>query len=167
MAGLFQEVTLGDFEAYIGPCSALGAKEVDLGTRTKEYVYERAVTTSSGVDYPFKIRIYTSIDQRGDFCREKGKDAIRVLLVDARGTVVMKATRINRVGDTSEVIMERVLDRCRELFRYAITPANRCPKCDVGMLVERKYNQAKHKKYFKTFNGCHNFRSGCKGSSKA
>ncbi len=154
----YQAVSRGDFELA---AIQLSAKEVDLGPRCKEIVYERDITTASGVDYPFKLRIYSSIDQRDNECRSKGKDAIRVLLVSKKdGKVVRKSQRINRVGDQ---VMERVLDRCRELFRYAIDPTNKCPKCEDGMLVLR---EPKRGQTWKAFKGCSSY-PVCKGSRSA
>ena len=150
----YQAVSRGDFELA---AIQLSAKEVDLGPRCKEIVYERDITTASGVDYPFKLRIYSSIDQRDNECRSKGKDAIRVLLVKKNGRVVKKTTRINRVG---EDVMLRVMDRCRELFRYAIDPTNKCSKCEDGVLVLR---EPKRGQAWKAFKGCSNY-PVCKGS---
>lgn len=151
----YQAVSRGKVELYM---MQLSAKEVDLGPRCKEIVFERDITTASGVEYPYKLRIYTSIDQRDNECRAKGKDAIRVMLVTKDdGKVVIKSTRINRVGDD---VMERVLDRCRELFRYAIDPANKCPKCNDGVLVLREPRQGQK---WRAFKGCSNYPI-CKGA---
>lgn len=155
----YKAVTRGDFEAYIGPCSTVGAKEVDISSSCKEIVYERAVITTQGIDYSFKIRIYTSINQHNDECRDKGKDAIRVQLIDLDNKSVKTSTRINRVGDK---VMERVVDRVREMFKYAIDPANQCPKCDHGRLVLRIPRQYMK---WKAFKGCHRYPK-CKGSGK-
>ncbi len=155
----YQAVSRGDMEFYLG--MQLAAKEVDLGPRCKEIVFERDITTASGVDYPFKLRIFTSIDQRDNECRSKGKDAIRVLLVSKKdGKVVKRSTRINRVGDD---VMERVMERCRELFRYAIDPTNKCPKCEDGVLVLREPWKGQK---WKAFMGCSNY-PVCKGSREA
>ena len=154
----YQAVSRGDFELA---AIQLSAKEVDLGPRCKEIVYERDITTASGVDYPFKLRIYSSIDQRDNECRSKGKDAIRVLLVSKKdGKVVRKSQRINRVGDD---VMNRVLDRCRELFRAAIDPTNKCPTCEDGLLVLR---EPKRGQKWRAFKGCSNY-PVCKGSRSA
>lgn len=144
----YQAVTRGQMELYM---MQISAKEVDLGPKCKEIVFERAVVTASGVDHPYKIRIYTSIDQRDNECRDKGKDAIRVQLIDDENKIVMTSTRVNRVGNE---VMDRVLDRCREMFRYAIDPANKCPKCDTGRLVLRT---PKPGMKWKAFKGCHRY----------
>ena len=155
----YKAVSRGDMELFLG--MQLAAKIVDLGPRCKEIVFERDITTASGVEHPFKLRIYTSIDQRDNECRDKGKDAIRVLLVSKKdGKVVRKSTRINRVGDE---VMKRVMDRCRELFRYAIDPTNKCSKCDDGVLVLRK---PKRGQTWTEFKGCSNY-PVCKGSARA
>lgn len=153
----YQAVSRGTIELYM---MQLSAKEVDLGPRCKEIVFERDITTSSGVEHPYKLRIYTSINQRDNECRAKGKDAIRVMLVTkADGKIVKMSTRINRVGDD---VMNRVMDRCRELFRYAIDPANKCSKCEDGILVLR---EPKRGQPWKAFKGCSNY-PNCKGALK-
>lgn len=153
----YNEITRGQVELYM---MQLGAREVDMGPRVKELVFERSIITSSGVEHPYKLRIYTSIDSRNDTCRAKGKDAIRVHLVDAAGKYVKGATRVNRIGPE---VMDRVMDRCRELFKYAIDSANKCPKCETGLLVFRKPNRNAK---WKAFKGCHIY-PYCKGSGKA
>ncbi len=154
----YQAVSRGTMELYM---MQLSAKQVDLGPRCKEIVFERDITTASGIEHPYKLRIYTSIDERDEKCRAKGKDAIRVLLVSKKDDkVVKKSTRINRVGDE---VMDRVMDRCRELFRYAIDPANKCSKCEDGVLVLREPWKGQN---WKAFKGCSNY-PVCKGSGAA
>jgi len=115
----------------------------DTGDITKERVFYRPVTMSDGtlVD-GVRVLVYTSIVI--DECRDKGKDAIRVVAVyrsprTGRERGIIKETRIHRVGDT-DAICDRMLKRMRKVFGKARRP-NRCPRCGAPMFTSKKGNE--------------------------
>lgn len=156
MAKTFTPVSLGEFAEL--------AQKMGMESRTLqgtlEYVYERDITTKSGVEYPLKLRIYTGIDVRSNDSRGCGKDAIRVCLVSKSNDRPLKVEkRVNRVGDD---IMARVLDRAREMFTYAINPeVDHCPHCK-GLMITR---EPKKTDTWKAFRSCSNY-PNCKHTDK-
>lgn len=113
-----------------------------------EHVYEIPVITRSNKSYPYKIRIYSSIDIETGVSRECGEDAIRIMLVNSSSDRPLRVEkRVNRVGNE---VLKRVVDRSRDLFKYAINQNHHCPKCG-SLLVTRK-NKDK-----KSFIGCSSY----------
>ena len=116
MSATYTPVTLLDFAAL---AHQMGMVSI-TPPNTKEYVFERDVVTKSGIAYPLKLRIYSSVDIRTGISRDCGSDAIRLCLVNKNTDRGLKnEKRINRCGDD---IMARVLERAREMFKYAIDP---------------------------------------------
>lgn len=107
------------------PASLFADKFTAAGfTRTvvnREVVYERPHAKLAGV----VIRVFTSCSDGSSECREAGSDAVRACLVYrhkgfAKG--LGKATRVNRTG-TPEAVVERALERAREMYGKANTMA--------------------------------------------
>jgi len=96
-----------------------------------EVVYERECHRLPSL----VIRVYTSAAVGSTKVKACGKDAIRVVLLyraPESGTTygVKKAKKILRTG-TTEAILERMLDRAREMYAFANRMNERgpCPKC--------------------------------------
>lgn len=134
------------YTVFADTMKGIGFEQINL-PGTEEYVWERQVVTTGGKVFPYRIRIYSTIDCDTSCMRDCGNDAVRVVLVRQDSDRPMRVEqRVNRVGDR---IMERVVERARELFRYTIDPNNYCPECG-GLLVPRKSRRGK-------FVGCSNY----------
>ena len=145
----FNAVPFGDI---FNKVSSIGAHMVPFGELkgVNEVVFDLPVKVKSGKSFPFTVRIYSSVEHGSYNIRDCGEDAIRVCLVDKNGKVLKSAKRINRIGETDE-ILDRVVDRCRDMFKVAIDPNHHCPNCD-GLMVERTVKKTGSK-----FLGCSNY----------
>lgn len=105
-----------------------------VDARCREAVFERPVTTKSGVEHPYVIRVYSSVLHSTGWSDECGADAIRVVLIDSvTGRPAKKSEK--RVHRTKNAL-PNLTERCRDAFRYVlVNPA--CPKC-TAMMVERE-----------------------------
>lgn len=95
--------------------------------------------------YPYKVRVFSTIDVRSDDSRECGTDAVRVLLVS---TTTGKPLAVERKVLRTKSCLDNTLERCRELWRWVLDPKHHC-KCG-GLLVERTGK-------FGDFLGCSNY----------
>lgn len=127
----------------------LSAHEVEL-PGVKEIVFERDVITASGVEYPYKIRIYSSIDKRTGELRKSGSDAVRIQLVDKPSNVVLNySKRVNRVGDPKD-FMNRIVERARDMFRAIFKnevpglPVKRCT-CGAPKVLRKVKKEGENK----------------------
>ncbi len=138
----YVNVTEADFRSKLE--GAMGFENVRI-QGTTELVFERRVVTKAGPT-GYKVRVYSSVAYGAT--RDVGEDAIRVQLIDEatdrpvrvhgekRGHKVGK--RINRTApngiseeERTAVLLERVRDRCREFYGFAMK--NICPKCGTIM----------------------------------
>ena len=138
----YQTLTIEMFRALV--VKTMGFSEVqDDSGRTQEYVFGIDVKGREGL----QVRVYSSISKVTMRTRAKGSDAIRVVLFDTeKDRPVYTAKRIMRTGDN---ILDRVLTRCRDVYRLAVR--NQC-QCG-GTLVPRKVRGQS----VESFNGCTNF----------
>ncbi len=128
MAARFVSVVAADLEGVMRDC---GFSEVSL-PGTFERVFERAVV-DDGNAVGVVVRVYTTLPRGAGVVRERGADAIRVVLVDRKsGRAVWSATRTHR----TQGWRERMVERMREAWR-AVAGLPRCPECGRAM-VERK-----------------------------
>lgn len=98
-----------------------------------EEVWVRPVTSSAGKEFPYEVRIYTSVDIRTGFSRECGEDAIRLVLWDKGTDRPVKAAE-KRVYRTKNAMLNMV-EGARELFRFVFS----AQKCSCGgLMLERK-----------------------------
>lgn len=106
-----------------------------------ELVYERPVTTVSGKHYPYTIRVYSSIRADTGKSAAKGKDAIRVVLMDNMTGNPAKnpETRIHRTKNA----LPNLKKRCRAVFKQVLE-SEKCPKCG-SMMVVRENRTNGHK----------------------
>lgn len=80
------------------------------------------------------VRVYTSASVGKAQVKACGKDAIRIVLLykDPSGKIhgVMKAKKVLRTG-TTEDILARMMDRAREMYRFAnwMSAAGPCARC--------------------------------------
>lgn len=111
------------FDQFNQTMEKIGAHRMSI-PGTFEAVYELPVKTRSGREFPETVRIYSSIGNSGH-SRDRGKDAIRICLV-RDGRVLIATKRVNRSAKP-QVVMERVVERARAAFRYAMSPENRGP----------------------------------------
>lgn len=117
---MYHEISFDDFDRKM---TEVGAHRMSI-PGTFEAVYEIPIRTKSGCEFPENVRIYSSIGS-GGHSRGKGKDAIRVCLV-RDGRILISTKRVNRSAKP-DVVIERVVQRAREAFKYAMNPENRGP----------------------------------------
>lgn len=106
-----------------------------------EYVYERDVTTTSGVEHPYTIRVYSSVKKQTGVSDECGADAIRVVLFDKVTSRPAKKSE-KRVHRTKNAL-PNLRERCRTAFKFVLE-AEQCDKCGAVM-VERENSKTKGK----------------------
>jgi hypothetical protein len=96
----------------------------------KEVVYDLA----NHLEGSLSVRVYTSAKVGAGQVMSCGKDAIRSVLLhtDSSGNTccVKKGKRVNRAGAT-EAIVGRMLERARELYRFAnhVSVEPTCKSC--------------------------------------
>lgn len=132
-------------------CVDMGFTLVDIPQGSREFVYERDVVTKSGVSYPYKIRVYSSVRKDTNWTDECGADAIRVVLMD-KVTGTPAAGKQKRVHRTKNA-MGNLRQRCRDLFKMVLE-AEKCPRCEA-IMVERENRKTGQK-----FLSCTHFRPG-------
>lgn len=119
---MYHPIKSSEFELRM---SQIGATPIDL-PGTGEMVFELPIRTRSGKTFPETVRVYSTISKSNTgMSRKVGTDAIRIVLVrDDR--VLISTRRVNR-SSKPEVVLERVVERIRAAFKYAINPENRGP----------------------------------------
>lgn len=146
MPGRFTQVPYAQFKTAMDEA---GFARVAV-ENTHEVVFERAVTTRSNKSYPYKVRVLSTFDTNTLVMRDNGSDAIRVLLVPIGNDVPLKVEkRVNRAG-TATGIVDRTVERARQIFKYAISNEAYCPSCG-GLLVLRRAPGRR------AFRGCSNY----------
>lgn len=127
----YVEYTSQDVACALGP---IGFQKAKPTNDCWEEVYFRDVVGASGKEYPYYVKVYTSVDLRTGTTRDCGADAIRVCLMDkVTGWAVKSAEK--RVYRTKSA-MENMVDRVRELFKF-VFESQKCPKCGA-IMVERQ-----------------------------
>lgn len=132
--GRYVEISGDEFQRYIE--AEMKFHEVQL-----DGVFER--TWEFDVNDSFSIRVYSTIDKRGDVSRDIGKDAIRCLIIDRSTQRILKMdARVHRTKNA----LPNMRDRCRELYKHI-----RDNQCGCGgLLVTRSGKSGK-------FLGCSNY----------
>lgn len=137
----------------------IGAKVLPFGTisGTFEAVFDLPVRSKSGQTFPYIVRIYSAVEQSLLESRNCGKDSIKVYLIldnedkyNNNVKIWERSKRIHRSG-TNEDIIDRIIQRCREMYRLALDPYYHCPKCGGYMVVRHE------RKTGKAFRGCCNY----------
>lgn len=116
-----------------------------------EIVYSRDVVTTSGVEFPYRIKVYSTIGWMSGWSDECGADAIRVVLID-KLTGKPAAGKQKRVHRTKNALTN-LRERCRDLYKLVLSTPS-CPKCG-GMLDQRENRKTGHK-----FLGCSRYAPG-------
>jgi Topoisomerase DNA binding C4 zinc finger len=146
--------------------SECGFEQIKLDGTT-ELVFQRDVVSSKGKEFPYAVRVYSSVAY-GE-TRAVGEDAIRVILMNTTTNRPVKimgegrknrdrkskaGSRIYRTAPTGIPTEERVAEllgrlktRCREYFYHVV--ANQCPKCDSALSLRHSKGN--------DFYGCTNF----------
>lgn len=135
---------------------SIGFSNVDV-KGCVEFVWERQVEDTAGNEFPYAVRVYSSVDKRTYITRDCGADAIRVVLMDLDTGRALKlksgkgkaGQRIYRTKNALPTLKER----CREYFIKVIRDG--CPKCGAVM-AERSGKNG-------NFMGCTKFPK-CNGS---
>ena len=124
-----------------------------------EYVWERQVEDTAGKEFPYTVRVYSSVDKRTNTTRDCGADAIRVVLMDLETGRAMKLkTGKGKAGQRiyrTKSALINLKARCREYFVKVIQDG--CPECGAVM--------AERAGKFGNFLGCTKF-PACKGTRK-
>lgn len=107
MDSKYVSIKLDEFESFLlykPDGSRNDFERVDLD-RCWEYVYEHPIHTT-----PLVIRVFSSIDKRTGMSRERGKDAIRVVLVDKEANRgLKKSKRTYRIKGWPERLRLKIL----------------------------------------------------------
>ena len=124
-----------------------------------EYVWERQVEDTAGKEFPYAVRVYSSVDARTMTTRDCGADAIRVVLMDlATGRALKLKSGKGKAGQRiyrTKNALPTLKERCREYFIKVIREG--CPKCGAVM-AERAGKNGK-------FLGCTKYPE-CNGTRK-
>lgn len=145
MSGNYYNISIEEMTTFL---SKLGFQQIQLNDSTTEIVFGKRVDQDN---IPLSLRVYTGISQRGE-SRDKGKDAIRVVLFGKfNDKIVMLggSKRVHRVQNWQNNLKARI----DGWLHYM--PKHKCPKCQSPLLV-RENKQKKTK-----FLACSNFPS-CK-----
>lgn len=125
----------------------------------------------SFLQFPFKVRIWSSIDKRSGVTRDSGEDAIRIDLVSLETLChhgclstedglheycnpkchtghPVKAVTAKCLRTVNA--FETVRKTCREMFKFVAN--NTCPACHTGVMVKRKTKDGSRE-----FRGCSRF----------
>lgn len=106
-----------------------------------EYVFRRPVITKSGIEHPYTLLVYSSVDRRTGWTRDSGADAIRVVLIDnVTGNPARPSPK--RVHRTKNAL-NNLRERCRAEFSFVLN-SPRCPKCG-SVMVEKENRKTGHK----------------------
>lgn len=113
---------------------------IDLGPNVGEVVYQR-----DGVNAPYSVRVYSSIQKGTGRTRECGDDAIRVVMIAQETGYAMKIMGEKRNGKAGKRINRtkgamRNLERRVKEYLLMGTPALLCPKCSHMMAVREGRN---------------------------
>ena len=121
--------------------NAMGFKPVALDG-VYERVYERPVITKlSHWRFPYKLRIYSTVDVFSGMTRDCASDSIKVVVIDevTKKPVDIKFSRVNRTKNG----LSNARERAREAFKWVLE-AEKCPKCGAVM-VQKTNHQNGHK----------------------
>lgn len=138
MATTYVEITKAQMEDLLINQMGFTRANDDL---MSEYVYQRDVTTTSGVEYPYMIRVYSSVKKQTGVSDECGADAIRVVLFDKVTGRPAKKTE-KRVHRTKNAL-PNLRNRCRTAFKFVLE-AEKCDKCN-SVMIERENGKTGHK----------------------
>lgn len=109
--------------------------------RAGEMVYVRDVITKSGVEFPYQIKVYSTVLWNTGWTDDVGQDAIRVVLLD-KVTNRPAAGKQKRVNRTKNALVN-LRARCRDLFKQVLE-APKCPCCGA-IMIERENRKTGHK----------------------
>ena len=107
-----------------------------------EFVYERDVTTTSGTQYPYYIRVYSTVHRTTQWTRDCGNDSIKIQLIDKATGRPVPRTKMTRVHRTKNA-MTNLRKRAREAFSMVLD-AEQCPCCGA-IMNEQTNRKTKHK----------------------
>ena len=148
--GKYRDISEHEFG---GVMTALGfTAEVSTGTCRESAWFAPML---SGV----RLRVLSSVDDRSQRGRAKGKDAIRVLLIDTTTDGIIAYRKTPRIGTYQANLARHVgdlLDEAEGPVVQAAVNRGRCPDCG-GLVIERKRRNGGG------FLGCTGFRTtGCR-----
>jgi hypothetical protein len=141
MATNYYNISIEEMTAFLTP---LGFLQIELNDGTTEAVFGKRVDQDN---LPLSLRIYTGIAKSGE-SRDKGKDAIRVVLFgkfNDKPVMLGGSKRVHRVENWQKNLKARI-DGWLDYM-----PKHKCPKCQSPLLV-RENKQKKSK-----FLGCANY----------
>lgn len=123
MAAQYVTITKNDIDSVL---TTRGFTHTPLD-KSLEYIYDKKVSQDGAC---YTVRIFTSVDVRTNTSRDKGSDAIRIIVLNDRNKVISKETRVNRSEGWQYRLNARIDSWSNTL--------NMCPQCQKGMLVRRK-----------------------------
>lgn len=150
MGSNYVEITKDEFERFLIDVN-YPFREYDYNW-TKEYIYEVRFTPAE-LEAGYILRIYTSIDQRGDRkSRDKGTDAMRVVLLYHEGLLDrdetgqhLKESELEPMKSTPHTKrtkgwQRRLMEKIEDCVAY-VNEHKRCPECNRPMEVrENSYD---------------------------
>ena len=134
MASRYREITHTAMAAHL---ESIGFFPLNLNGCV-EYVWQRNVESKQGKQYPYAVRVYSSVDKRTGLTRDCGSDAIRVVLMDLKtGRALKLKSGKGKAGQRiyrTQNALPTLTERCREYFSKVIHDG--CPKCG-SVMAER------------------------------
>jgi len=131
----YTSITRQEFEEFL----ATTRPEWELvdEAKSKEHVYEASTRDSKRAN--IVLRLYSSIDERTDKCRDKGSDAIRLLVFDtSTGRPVGGRTKTLRIKTWEKNLRKKIESVWGELDQYI----NICDECNSVMVIrDGKYGE--------------------------
>lgn len=130
MSANYYNISIEEMTAFL---SKFGFQEIKLNDSTTEVVFAKRVDQDN---LPLSLRVYTGISKHGE-SRDKGKDAIRVVLfgwINNEPKMLGGSKRVHRVQNWQKNLTERV----KNWLDYL--PKHKCPKCGNPLIVRENKN---------------------------
>lgn len=131
----------------------LGFEDVTHRVNANERVFERQIISKSGVEFPYAVRVYSTIECGGS--RGCGEDAIRVNLIDLkeenpkfRFKKVLGEDKGKKAGRSiyrTKSAMINLETRIENYIWHVVFKENHCPKC--GGLTAIRENKNTHEQF--------------------
>jgi len=147
MAATYVPISVEEMEALM--LDKLGFEDVTQREGTIERIFEKQIVSASGIEYPYAVRVYSSIYPHGS--KACGKDAIRVVLIDLeeknpkfRHKKILGEGKVGKAGrriHRTEKAMINLEKRVKQYIWHVIS--NPCPKCGSLMAIKKRKDNGK------------------------
>lgn len=145
MAATYTEISRGAFEITMMSINAVERDQPVISSNGRPISTHEVVFESEIIGYKTNtnpratLLIWSGFDKRTGSSRVVGKDSIKVQIVDNDTNNIIKTYRINRssASNDQQDVLQRLVEKCREAWRYALNSAHHCHKCG-HLMKERK-----------------------------